>query len=165
MTTDDRLVGREFVKQHRDMMQRLRRVVQLLEEERIEAAREAAKALDRIAGPHIEFEETVLYPIVGEARGKDYADQLYHEHRVTRDALHRLLTAAGNAALAPEDVQSIIEDLRVGLAHAASCGALLSHLETLAPEDQARTLAELQRIAANPKCWTDLPQAHHPEAP
>lgn len=114
-----------------------------------------ADELDRAAGPHIEFEEHVLYPTVTEDRGKDFGAVLRREHQVARSAL-LFIREQDDQPLAPAERARVLEQLRVGLEHAVACGSLLSHLTVSDDDEQKKMLNTLEEYRQQNLRWTDL---------
>ena len=56
----------EFLKDHQQFSRLLYQISNLLQEGNVELARERAKDLDALAGPHIAYEEAELYPRLAE---------------------------------------------------------------------------------------------------
>jgi hypothetical protein len=142
-----------FLDDHKRMTRLIARLHEALGQEDAGVVRALAEELDRVAGPHIEFEEQVLYPLVARERDAAYARQLYAEHSAVRDALAQLLA---KERLDEAEAARLKAGIGVGLEHAASCGTLVSHLGALPEKEQEQalaTLVELQRKARN---WTDL---------
>lgn len=145
----------EFLADHKKMTRGFRDLIKALEAHDIPAAKELALKLDLAAGPHIEFEEHVLYPTVEEDRGQEYGETLRQEHQVARSAL-RFVLEHDDELLRPEDRARVIQQLRVGFEHAVSCGSLLSHLTVLDPESQAQMLNTLKEYRERKLRWTEL---------
>lgn len=145
----------EFLADHKKMTRGFRDLIESLEADDMPAAQKLALELDLAAGPHIEFEEHVLYPTVEEDRGQDYGDHLRHEHQVARSAL-RFVLDHSDKPLEAEDRARVIQQLRIGFEHAVSCGSLLSHLTVLDPDSQERMLNVLKRYREQKLRWTEL---------
>lgn len=143
----------EFVEDHRKLIRGYRDARVAIEANDREAAQVIAERLDREAGAHIEFEERFLYPIVAAARGEDYASRLYQEHNATLQTLIEL-----QAASSMDEAARLrwLAGLQEGLEHAATCGTLLSHLETLPEERQAELLDSLRSLRSRKSRWSEL---------
>jgi hypothetical protein len=137
----------------------LHSLVKALENDQLDSARQFSKQLDQMAGSHIEFEETELYPLVALREGEAYVEQLLDEHRQAQGALKRLVAMKDGETPARTEYQEITDNLRVGLKHAGSCGTLVSCLTTL-PEDRQQTIVRrLQELRATGRRWSELNQA------
>ena len=145
----------EFIADHRRLTRAFQRLIRAVERNESHELRAGADELDRIAGPHIEFEEHVLYPRVEDDRGNDFGAKLRREHQVARSAL-RFLQNRGDAALDADDRARVLEQLRVGLDHAVACGTLLSHLAVLDEAEQENMLDRLQAYRNRKLRWTQL---------
>lgn len=145
-----------FLEDHRKLTRGLSALVRLVENGEWEQAVRRAEELDRIAGPHIEFEERRFYPQVSRSRGKDYVDNLYDEHRSGREAIEMLRAAAGRTNLSKEERERLLFHLHRALDHVVSCGTLLSHVTSLDDEEQDKLLADLEGYRKAGHRWTEL---------
>ncbi len=152
-------LGQAFVEHHRRLNRGLQEIVESLQRNEVAEAVARAEVLDQIAGPHIEFEEEVLYPLVAKNVDSNFAARLYGEHRVGKNALATLLKKRKN--LGPDERTRLVEDFRLALDHVTSCGSLLSQLTNLEPEEQQHFLERMREIADVGHRWTQLPD-HHP---
>lgn len=155
MTTinDLKNLNSAFVEDHRTLIRGYRDAKEAVEKHDLATARTIAERLDQEAGAHIEFEERCLYPIVAAARGNEYASKLYHEHKGTLQTLVEL-----QAASSMDDAARLrwLGGLQEGLEHAATCGTLLSHLETLPVERQKELLERLRSLRTEKRRWSEL---------
>jgi hypothetical protein len=145
-----------FVEDHRTLTRGLSRLLELVEAGNYDEASRVAKELDRDAGPHIEFEEKSFYPEVRKARGREYVENLYDEHRSGLEAVRMLSELEPGATLSGEERERLLTHLRRVLDHAVSCGTLLSHVTALPVEDQQGFLEELERFRELAHKWTEL---------
>jgi hypothetical protein len=147
-----------FLDDHRAMMDGLAGIVECLEAADLEGAVALAETVDRQAGAHIRFEEDVLYREVARARGAEYASRLYAEHQRVRRGIETLLACRGERRLGTEVRRQVLEDVRVGLDHAVSCGTLLSLLTPLDAEAQQAMLDRLLELRKLATPWHALPR-------
>ena len=145
-----------FVEDHRVLTQGFAGILDALREGDLPTARRLAERIDREAGPHIEFEERFLYPIVEQARGHDYAARLYQEHSVALDAICWLTAAEGPGPLEPAVEARVRRAAQTALDHAVSCGTLLSYLTSLDDVRQRDLLGELLELRRRGRRWRDL---------
>lgn len=145
----------EFLEDHRHLTRGFQSLIDAVERNDVERCRRDASELDCIAGPHIEFEEHVLYPRVRNARGDELGTRLLREHQVARSAL-LFLESRGTEPLNPADRARVLEQLRVGLEHAVTCGTLLNHLTVLDDTEQDEMLKRLHEFKSNNMRWTEL---------
>ncbi len=150
-------LGEAFVEDHRHLIRGFADLKKALEGGDPAEARRIADPLDRAAGPHIRFEEEVLYPRVAEARGQSFADHLYGEHAVGRDVIRRVLDLPSGSLQEPALRDRVVAGAQTALDHALSCGTLLSHLTTLDTGQQAELLAVLESMRRQATRWTELP--------
>ena len=101
-----------------------------------------------------------LYPEVARARGRDYIDRLYEEHRAGRDLLTRVLVLKSDSwrRLGDEEQARLLQQAEMMLDHAVSCGTLLSYLTTLDQTTQQEYFAALLALRQQPKRWTEIPE-------
>ncbi len=152
MSTENRL-KRAFVEDHRKLTRGYRDIRKALQADAVETAKQLADDLDRMAGPHIEFEERYLYPVVEEHRGESYAANLYSEHSMILQAIRGLKEAQ---TASEEQKSQWLRGMDEGLRHAATCGTLLSYLVTLPEQEQDRLLAHLERLRNRGCRWSEL---------
>ena len=141
---------------HRHLTQGLSNILQALRDDNLERAIQMAEDLDRVAGPHIEFEEELLYPEVGKSRSPDYVSRLYREHQVALAAVKALINSKTQGRLEPQLKEQILQNLKTGLDHAISCGNLLSHVTSLDQKRQDEMLARLLDLRRIGRRWSEL---------
>jgi hypothetical protein len=151
---------KSFVEDHRAMTRGYQELIGLLTAGDWVAASQAASRLDRIAGPHIEFEEKYLYPQVAKSRGNRYISRLYDEHDEAVTVLGEILQAGQPARPADEKVAGWIERLRHGIDHASACGTMLGELKSLPEAEQRRFLDGMTRLREKGARWTELQGLH-----
>ncbi|MFK7818706.1 MAG: hemerythrin domain-containing protein [Planctomycetaceae bacterium] len=145
----------EFLADHKKLTRGFRDLIEAVETDDRLAINRLTTELDLVAGPHIEFEEHVLYPTVEAERGTDYGKTLRHEHQVARSALRCLLDHA-DKPLPSEDRAKVVQQLRIGFEHAVACGSLLSHLTVLDESSQTKMLDKLRSYREQKLRWTEL---------
>ena len=144
----------EFLKDHQQFSRLLSEIDRLLAVEKYELARQRASELNALAGPHIAYEETELYPRLAALGEHNVSQQLLVEqHHDALDAV-RLLISKHN--LTPLQVKAIRSGIKLGLNHAEHCGSLISLMAQLSEEDQAKSLTQLYRLRYEGKLWTEL---------
>lgn len=144
---------REFLADHQQMSQLLLHTLVSLEEDDVVAAVASADALDRVAGPHIAYEESELYPrISGEKLISETTAVMYAEHREAVLAVKKLLD---NPRPNETTKLEIIEGLRTGVRHAEHCGSLVSLLAALPEPEQEASLQKLFEFRKGGRPWTD----------
>jgi hemerythrin-like domain-containing protein len=145
-----------FLEEHRTLMRGLSEILQKVESEDFIGAGNQADELDQMAGPHIQFEEEVLYPEVGRAQGRELERQLRDEHSTIRRAIQRLLQVDEAQASDSRFRAELAIALRTGIRHAESCGTLISHLEELSMKQQKEAFGRLVQLRAQGHRWTEL---------
>ncbi len=148
---------REFLTDHQLMSKLLTETVAHLEKKNDAAALASAIRLDKVAGPHIAYEESELYPrISGEKLMSDTTRAMYDEHREAALALKRLLDSSStNGPLQEAQRQQIIAGLKTGITHAEHCGSLISLLDALPAPEQEESLANLLEYRERGRSWTE----------
>ncbi len=154
---DSSSLAAAFTEDHRHFTRGLSHLLEALERDDLATAVELAEALDRVVGPHIEFEEEVFYPEVARALGSDYVHQLYHEHRIGQEALRTLLSHRRDGSLAADVRDELLSELRTAMDHALSCGTLLSQVTRQSVEAQERMLERRREMLERGHRWTELP--------
>ena len=143
----------EFVHDHRQLTRGYLAIAKALKNDNLAKAKSLAEELDKVAGPHIQFEELHLYPRVAENRGDSYAAKLYGEHNEILEAIQKLLQCR---ELSSVKQQELAHGMQIGLEHAATCGTLLSQLTALPSPVQMQLLEEYQKLKVAGKRWTQL---------
>lgn len=156
MKTVQHALEEEFAADHRELTRGFARLLELLQSGNDEEARGLADHIDQVAGPHVEFEETVLYPAVARAEGQDFAAQLYAEHRTVFDAVAWLLEHSAEEPIDESTRQRLIEQVQTGLDHAVSCGSLMGHLTALEESQHETFLKQLLECRESGRRWTEL---------
>lgn len=149
-------VSAEFLEDHQVFTRLLHRLMGALRQRDNAQARSLAEELDRTAGSHIEFEESVLYPAVGRVHGREFMLKLLGEHHTALDAIRKLLAAGPREPLDEGTRQQIERGIEVALEHVESCGTLVSHLSTLGPAEQADALERLEECRRLGHRWSEL---------
>jgi hypothetical protein len=158
MTGTDYTLHTAFLEDHRHLTKGLGGLLDSLRRSDVPGAVRIARELDRVAGPHMAFEETVLYPELVNRLGQPFVDQLYHEHALGQTAVAHLVDRADPTSLTAGERSTLIEQVETALEHALSCGSLLSYLSTLSPERHDEMLQQLLDMRTQRCLWTDLPR-------
>jgi hemerythrin-like domain-containing protein len=157
LATKSSPLTKAFLDDHREMTRRIAGLLDALKRGDAPAAFQFADELDRVAGPHIEFEEAVFYPLLVEARGREFVGRLYREHGEGRHAVKTLLERKkAGQAIDPRDREELIREVETAMDHAGTCGTLLSHVATLDDERQAELLEELEKFRKQHHRWSEL---------
>ena len=151
----------EFAADHRNFTKGLVGLIEAVEKNEWAVAAAAAEVVNRENGPHVAFEEEILYPYVAETRGRSFVQSLYEEHRIVILAIRFLLEHPSGDGVTPEQRRQVIEGLQAGLGHAVACGSLLSYFVDLNEKQQEAFLAELHRCRREGKTLLEL---EHPTA-
>ncbi len=144
-----------FVEDHRKMTMGFFRLRQSLEAADWTATRQLAADIDRDAGPHIEFEETIYYPRLEPLIGAGNVRRMYEEHRIGLGLIRDIL-ARGDEVPDETARYCLADQCRQMLDHAQSCGTLISHLSALPPAEQRDLLGELEAIRDLGVRWTEF---------
>lgn len=145
-----------FLEDHRQLTRGLAGIRQALRDRDLAEAARLAEELDRRAGPHMEFEETVFYPGLRNKLGSEFVDRLYHEHDTGRSAVAALIAMGPRATPTEAECRRLAERVDTALDHAKSCGTLLSHLGELDEQEHAEMLEELLAARERGRRWTEL---------
>lgn len=144
-----------FLEDHRRLMRGLKGLLRALESTDDVSAVRLARELDEDAGPHMAFEEEVFYPRVAETRGQDFVDGLIAEHAVGQRAINALVENATSTRLTEDERNQLIEDVRLALRHALSCGTLLSEIRRSEPERERREIERLTELRDRGERWSE----------
>ncbi len=157
-TLPKQAVVQAFLTDHRKFMKLLRDVEAALRAGDVERARSLGLMLDETAGPHIAFEEEVLYPALAARTSENtFVASLYDEHQSIRAALASLLDTPEPSPARQRELQQAFAE---GLSHAEHCGTLVSQLSALDDVDQEEALDELKQWRTSGVRWTELRRAH-----
>ncbi|MGI9517695.1 MAG: hemerythrin domain-containing protein [Pirellulaceae bacterium] len=144
----------EFLKDHQQFSRLLLAITRLLEENKIDEARQRARELDQVAGPHIEYEERELYARLkelGETRVTN--ELLVGEHHKIRDAMNLLLE---NEKLDEDQLQQAKQGFESGIHHAEHCGSLISLMTRLDSDQQVASLVVLKELRDEGRKWSEF---------
>ena len=153
-------LGEEFVKDHSWLARSLVRLQEALQQSDLQQIVQAADDLDRVAGPHMQFEEQVFYPEVEKVRGREFVGRLFHEHGIGLQMLKSILQREGTEPLSSRERDHLLRSVELTLEHVYSCGSLLSHLTELEQSRQTEMLDRLREFRRREKRWTELPPPH-----
>jgi hypothetical protein len=145
-----------FIEDHRELSQGYVKLLQLLEKKELAKLIKESRRFDAMAGPHIAFEETFLYPILVESFGVAYVNNLMAEHSEVLVALLSILKLDANAPLSDKKMHELQESLKRGLEHSESCGSLISYLKVLNTERQKKLLSDLLLFRQLRTSWSEL---------
>lgn len=146
-----------FLDDHQHLTRGFDQLHKMLQADRLEEASRLADELDRVAGPHIQFEEEELYPELARVRGNSYAARLYQEHQSGLHVIQVLKDLPVGRSLDPETKEKLLAESSEALDHAISCGTLLSHLTTLPVDLQERIFDRLVELREEGRRWSELP--------
>lgn len=144
----------EFLKDHQHFSRLLYEIEKLLGKNRVAEARLRALDLDAMAGAHIAYEESELYPrLAGLGNKSSTENRLLDQHHEVLDALRMLINEPK-----PDEVTlaAIQRGFQTGLSHAEHCGSLISLMTQLDDETQMLSLKELQRLRNEGRKWTEI---------
>jgi hypothetical protein len=159
MTTQWDQLKAAFSHDHKVMIRGYRDLLEALNRSDFAEAARLSRWLNRMGGPHIEFEECYLYPAVQRSRGEAYVARLYDEHHIVWCAIDALRALSGDDVPSLGQVMQWKQSLRAGLDHAATCGSLLSHLQAM-PEDQQEAVMEaIARLRDRGRSWSEFDEA------
>ena len=157
MQTKNTALTKAILEDHREMTRRIAGLLDALKRDDCKTAFQLAEELDRVAGPHIEFEEETFYPLLIEVRGREFVERLYHEHGEGRKAIEALLALKkAGEPLGTVRCKELLQEVQTALDHAGTCGTLLSHVSALDESRQAKLLEKLQEARQRRHHWTEL---------
>lgn len=147
----------EFLEDHQHLTKGLTELLESLRGGDALQATTIARQLDRLVGPHMAFEEAVLYPELVSRLGQEFVDQLYREHALGQSAVANLVRRDESTPLTATECGVLIAQIETALDHALSCGSLLSYLTTLSDERHSEMLRQLLDKRTQGCLWSDLP--------
>ena len=149
-------LSQAFAEDHRHMTRGFWKMRKILEADDLPAAKQLADTIDRVVGPHIEFEESVYYPALRKILGDEFIDRLYAEHQIGRAVLLELDKLSVDSKLTEAQRHILVKRIKKALEHAVSCATLLSHLDELDENRQQIMLDQLEQLRATGHRWTEL---------
>ncbi len=153
LNTEQPLIA-EFLKDHQQFSRLLYEISKLLNENKIQQARQRAAELDTVAGPHIAYEEAELYSRLAKLGEKSVTEEmLVDEHHRMLDALRALLESSSPDQATIEEIKS---GFQTALSHAEHCGSLISLMSRLDEKQQTESLKKLEQLRELGKKWTEL---------
>ncbi|NQV28978.1 MAG: hemerythrin domain-containing protein [Rhodopirellula sp.] len=152
----------EFATDHRKLTRGFAALLEALKTAHDDEARQVADHIDLVGGPHIEFEETVLYPVVERVEGPTFASQLYSEHRTAFEAVAWLLKHTEKEPIDDIARARLVDQVQTGLDHAESCGSLMGHLTALDESQHETFLQKLYACREAGRRWSDYCTSHEP---
>jgi hypothetical protein len=156
MPTSRSPLAKAFLEDHRKMTRQMARLRDALRRDDLTAAVRLADELDQVAGPHIEFEETIYYPVLIEPLGKTFVKQLYREHDQGLKAVKALTRRKPNGKpFSPSERQRLLEQVQTALEHAGTCGTLVSYLASVDEKQQSTLLEQLEKTRSQQRRWTE----------
>ena len=156
MPSEELTLRSAFLEDHRHLTQGLSRLLGALDKNDVPAAAAIAEELDRVAGPHIEFEERVFSPHLAETLGPTFVNHLYQEHQAGLNALKALVGHATGEAIEPAQQAELKDQVKMALDHATICGTLLSQVTRVDPDREKRLLDDLREFRRRGHRWTEL---------
>jgi hypothetical protein len=119
------------------------------------AAKGHAAEIDRVAGPHIEFEESLYYPRLAPMVGATAIRHMVQEHSVGLDVIRDILSA--DTSVPDRSILAEFADrCRRMLEHAHSCGVLVTHLTGLPADEERELLKRLLKMRYDGRLWTEV---------
>jgi hypothetical protein len=131
-------------------------MIQAIERDEYETAVNLAEDLDSRSGPHIEFEERYIFPVLEEEFGEAYATRLYDEHADLIATLVELQQFDASSRPPTEAKKRWLEDLRTGLARSTESKTFLGNLRAMSPEQKALLLNRHRRLRLRAHRWSQL---------
>ena len=153
MSDQQTILKNEFLSDHQQMTRLLVQLHRALVDGDRLLAKKLAVELDQHVGPHIQFEETVLYPLVAKSLGTEFSKQLYSEHSDIKRAVRYLVTTDQPTQISIDTLEELKNDLDTGVKHAESCGTLLSYLTNLPEKETTSALKQLRDLRKANRRW------------
>ncbi len=155
MGTGNITLKEAFLDDHREMTRGFVKLHERLEGGDWSAAKGLAAEINRVAGPHIEFEESLYYPRLAPVVGATAIRHMYREHSVGLDVIRDIL-AADQSVPDQTLLREFADRCRRMLEHAHSCGVLVSHLTGLPEDEERELLKRLLKMRYDGRLWTEV---------
>jgi Spy/CpxP family protein refolding chaperone len=141
-------------KDHQQFSRLLYQIRNLLSERKFDDAKERAGEFDKLAGSHIAYEESELYPRLKMLGNQGVSQSLLvGQHQDALEALRELLLVESPDEATICKIESGFEN---ALRHAEHCGSLISLMAGLTPSQQNESLQVLIRLREQGLRWTEL---------
>lgn len=127
----------EFRADHRQVRDGLIELTAALEAKEVKKAREILARIDKLIGPHFQFEEEALYPALRVFLG-EYVDDLIKEHDGVIATARACATLLQKPELDDEEARAAAKNARALLVHVSNCDGLGILAERLTPQELAR---------------------------
>ncbi len=148
-----------FTEGHRQIADGLQSMIQAVQRNDFETVITLADQLDRQSGPHIEFEERYLYPIVEQEAGEAYATRLYDEHDEVIATLMELKRFDPLSEPTDELKKRWLDGLKKGLEHSTDSDTLIQYLGNMPSDQKEQLLQRHHRLCSRGHRWSQL----HPD--
>lgn len=134
----------------------LRGMIDAIRTENFPLAANLAEDLDRTSGPHVEFEERYLFPLVEEEAGEAYATRLYDDHAELLGTLVEVQRLKEVSCPSPKSERRWLESLERGLERLSDTRRLLRYLGQASAEEKTRMLQRHHLLHRRAHRWSQL---------
>ncbi len=124
----------EFREDHRKVRDGLLELIEALQSNDVEKAREILNGIDTLVGPHFRYEEEILYSTLRVFLG-EYVDQLLKEHDGVIDTARSCAGLLKKDNLTDEETKQAADAARALLIHVSNCDGLAILTERLKREE------------------------------
>jgi hypothetical protein len=100
-------------------------------------------------GPHMRYEEEVMYPALAPLYGDEYVEKMLADHDRAFGVAGRLMELASHDPITDEDVEEGNRIIRGLLPHVTDCDGLVLAIEVLPEERQRELFAARDRALAD----------------
>jgi hypothetical protein len=104
---------------------------------------------DARIGPHMRYEEEVMYPALAPLYGDEYVEKMLADHDRAFGVAGRLMELASHDPITDEDVEEGNRIIRGLLPHVTDCDGLVLAIEVLPEERQRELFAARDRALAD----------------
>lgn len=141
---------------HRQLAEGLSGTIAVLERGDFGTAAKLADELDRDAGPHVEFQERYLFPVVEEQQGEAIAVKLYDELGSVVATLMELQRLSSGLSPSATMKRRWLRSLRRGLRHLRRTRPMFACLAEQPIRRKAELLRRHERLRRRPHRWSQL---------
>ncbi len=124
----------EFRNDHRFVLRALVDLREAIDAHDVARAFQVLEALDAATGPHMEFEERYLYPLLAPLVGDRRVKELIDAHTGAANMLYKAKQTVGKEILTAEDMEFLRGFIEGFLQHASDCEGTALLAETLSQE-------------------------------
>lgn len=145
-----------YMEDQRFLAQSFARLFQAIDDGDAGLSAEIAADINQHAGPHIQFEEEVLYPRLATLQSPAYVSRLYREHQIAVEVIRAVLIRPSNESFGVDERAELSKKAHEAIKHCVACGNTMSFLSVLDDARQTEIFEQLQSYRDNACDWIEL---------